>query len=367
MDLVLIVLSSANYKIYIYKVKDGYVSESMHTIFKKIYFGTLALTILVLLLPSISASTIGGTYGIPVWIDTDPACGNKDTDDVDDCWALLLAFKSPELDIKGISTVFGNADGSKTYNTAKSVIQRFYNDKKIKIVMPNIYRGADKKIDLETIINTDATDAIYKALKKEKLTITALGPVTNIAALIMKHPDIASNIREIIAVAGNRSGKRRFFSGKSKIMHFHDLNFRKDPLAFDIVLKKGIPLTLIPFEVATKVTMSSNDVYTVSSKGGSLEWLAYKSQGWIKFWKKGFGMDGFHPFDCLAISYAVKSSMYKCESIPARIRWRYSRFMNRNELEVSYDLKNEPRVNYCFDIVPQMKNELVNRLMGESE
>ena len=32
----------------------------------------------------------------PVWIDTDPACGVSDTSDVDDCWALLYALRSPE-------------------------------------------------------------------------------------------------------------------------------------------------------------------------------------------------------------------------------------------------------------------------------
>ena len=48
--------------------------------------------------------------GTPVWIDTDPACGLNATDDVDDCWALLAAFKSPEIVVRGISTVFGNVD-----------------------------------------------------------------------------------------------------------------------------------------------------------------------------------------------------------------------------------------------------------------
>ncbi len=41
----------------------------------------------------------------PVWIDTDPACGISRTSDVDDCWALHLALRSPELEIRGISTV----------------------------------------------------------------------------------------------------------------------------------------------------------------------------------------------------------------------------------------------------------------------
>ena len=45
---------------------------------------------------------------MPVWIDMDPSCGASETADVDDCWALLDALRSPELHVLGISTTFGN-------------------------------------------------------------------------------------------------------------------------------------------------------------------------------------------------------------------------------------------------------------------
>src|SRR5438270_14099135 len=45
----------------------------------------------------------------PVWIDTDPAIGEPERD-VDDGLALVQAFHSPELDIRGVSVVFGNAE-----------------------------------------------------------------------------------------------------------------------------------------------------------------------------------------------------------------------------------------------------------------
>ena len=49
-----------------------------------------------------------GAEPIPVWIDTDPAVGEPERD-VDDGLALVQAFHSPELDIRGVSVVFGNA------------------------------------------------------------------------------------------------------------------------------------------------------------------------------------------------------------------------------------------------------------------
>ena len=56
------------------------------------------------------------TAARPVWIDTDPICtGTGRSDDIDDCWALLYALASPELAVRGISTVFGNAEGPSAY------------------------------------------------------------------------------------------------------------------------------------------------------------------------------------------------------------------------------------------------------------
>lgn len=57
-----------------------------------------------------------------VWIDTDPACGLGSTADPDDCFALVLALQEARLQIRGISTVFGNADIDKTTAVAETFI-----------------------------------------------------------------------------------------------------------------------------------------------------------------------------------------------------------------------------------------------------
>ena len=64
-----------------------------------------------------------------VWIDTDPACGHAKTDDVDDCWALFLALRSNEMDIRGISTVFGNGSGEKSNASKRMGVFKLYGPK----------------------------------------------------------------------------------------------------------------------------------------------------------------------------------------------------------------------------------------------
>ncbi|MGC8788234.1 MAG: nucleoside hydrolase, partial [Anaerolineae bacterium] len=44
-------------------------------------------------------------------IDTDPG--------IDDAMAILLALRSPELDVRGLTTVHGNADVAQTARNAR--------------------------------------------------------------------------------------------------------------------------------------------------------------------------------------------------------------------------------------------------------
>ena len=45
--------------------------------------------------------------------------------------------------------------------------------------------------------STQASSAIAAALRQEKLTIIAQGPLTNVATVIVNHPDLVKNIDRI--------------------------------------------------------------------------------------------------------------------------------------------------------------------------
>jgi pyrimidine-specific ribonucleoside hydrolase len=66
-------------------------------------------------------------------------------------------------------------------------------------------------------VENDGTRALYEALKKEKLTILALGPMTNIATLIQNHPDIIPQI-EKISICAARTPGLLFNPGNGKLM-----------------------------------------------------------------------------------------------------------------------------------------------------
>ncbi len=196
--------------------------------------------ILILLCSVMSAARAGPDH--VVWIDSDSACGHAKTDDVDDCWAILLAMRSTALEILGISTVFGNGSGEKSYLTATQLVERFGKEG----LAPMIFRGADKSIDLSAPKRNEASDAMARTLSNKPLTIIALGPLTNVATLILQYPEHLANIKQVIAIAGQRPEPGLgFYPGTSRLFHLHDLNFRKDVAAFDVLLQSNIPVTLV--------------------------------------------------------------------------------------------------------------------------
>lgn len=290
---------------------------------------------------------------IPVWIDADPACGLSETDDVDDCWALLFAMRSPELVIRGIS-------GESTYERASHIVKM--------IASPDqaapVHRGADTKLDLRKIQATDASRALAKALQRERLTVIALGPVTNIATVLLTNPELATNIRRIVAVAGKRpSPGLGFYPGNSRILHLHDLNFRKDVDAFQAVLSSGVDVVLLPYEVASKVTITPQDLERLVQAGGNSTWLSELSAGWMGFWQQQLKATGFHPFDSLTVGYVMMRDSFECEVMPVKIERNRARFVeSRDDLLVSKKFDDQTVATYCYGVDRRFKSILLKRL-----
>ena len=142
---------------------------------------------------------------VPVWIDTDPAVGVADRD-VDDGFALLQAFHSPEIAVRGVSVVFGNAPLAQAWPIGLRIVGRFG--------PPSVraYRGAAKASELG--VETAATRALAASLRREPLVVLVLGPATNVATVLKNHPELRRSNRA-------HRGRRRATAGAA-LYHRHD-------------------------------------------------------------------------------------------------------------------------------------------------
>ncbi|MDQ6664038.1 MAG: nucleoside hydrolase [Acidobacteriota bacterium] len=245
---------------------------------------------------------------VAVWIDTDPSV-KRGGHEVDDGFALIQAFRSPGLSIRGVSVVFGNAPLDEAFPIGQRLVRDFGPRG-----LP-VYRGAAAAADRGK--ETDASRALAAALGREELTILALGPVTNIATVLERHPGLARKIQKIVAVAGKRPDQKFFARPGAK--PFRDFNFEMDSGAFQVLIDSGVPLVLAPWELSSKVWMRGEQLAELRAADKSLAWVLDAAVDWLAFWKKSFGVDGFNPFDTLSVGYSLAPSEFECENLPIHI------------------------------------------------
>lgn len=237
-----------------------------------------------------------------VWLDMDLANG---VGDVDDGVMFIQALHSPELDIRGVSVVFGNSDLDKAEHVAKQIIARFGPPGMV------AHRGAAAATDLGT--ETDAVRAMAKALRERPMTIAAVGPVTNVGSLLRLHPDLAPRIERVIVVAGRRPGQSFLldeFKDKSKAAP-PDFNFELDPEAMRVIIASKVRLVMAPWEVSSRVWITRDDLAALALRSDAGAWLDRTSQYWLDRWERGLGVAAFNPYDTLAIGWLTHPSLVR--------------------------------------------------------
>ena len=299
-----------------------------------------------------------------IWIDTDPAIGEPERD-VDDGFALLQAFRSPELDIRGVSVVFGNAPFDQGLPIAQRLV-RLWGPKGLRV-----FGGASSAEGRGQ--ETDATRALAEALRQGPLTILALGPATNVATLLERHPELARRIVRIVAVAGRRPGQR-FRTGTVNVKGHRDFNFELDPEAFRVLIASNVPLVLTPFEISSRVWIEGADIDRLATGPPAARALATPAKAWLGLWQRLFSVNGFNPFDTLAVGYVVSPAGFGCESLPIAIEtlpdditepgMQGTTVQNKPYLLVSESFKSAPgRARYCSKAPASFKRDLLDRLL----
>lgn len=192
----------------------------------------------------------------PTIFDTDPG--------IDDAFALSFLHKSDVFDVKMLSSVAGNV--KLAYTTRNLQGLAYAMDWQVPI-----YKGLDKAIlgkqilaeefhgvngllgytfndkELADLKNQSAIKAMEKVLEENKKTlIIAVGPLTNIASLILSRPDLKEKISEITIMGGA--------VGMGNVTSNAEFNIYADPEAASIVFKSGIKINMLGLNVTTKTS-----------------------------------------------------------------------------------------------------------------
>jgi inosine-uridine nucleoside N-ribohydrolase len=206
--------------------------------------------------PSSPAAEPPAAQKTPVLVDTDIGS------DVDDAFGLALALASPELDVQGITTVGEDAE------TRAWIVCRFLTAVGRRDVPVAWGRDPQPKEAIEgqvqyrrhpaviydrtaKPVKESAVEFLYARLKGNpgKLTILALGPLTNIARLLTDHPDCKPWIKRIVLMGGSiRVG----YDGKAPEPEW---NMKLDVAAARTIFTAGIPLTVAPLDATVSLKL----------------------------------------------------------------------------------------------------------------
>lgn len=202
---------------------------------------------------------------------------------VDDALALLLAFAAPEaVKVEGITTVIGNvmlpattANALRIRDLAGRGDIPVYAGCPRPIMAPvnreQSVHGGDGLGDIglpapASAIETEhAVDAIIRILRDNpgEITLCPIGPMTNIALALIKAPDIAPLIREIVFMGG-----AAFRPGNSTPAA--EFNFMIDPHAAQVMLTAGVPLTMFGLDVTAQALIAPDWMADVEQAGGRI-------------------------------------------------------------------------------------------------
>jgi inosine-uridine nucleoside N-ribohydrolase len=169
-----------------------------------------------------------------------------------------------------------------------------------------------------------AQKALQEALAEGPLTVLALGPLTNLAAVLRERPALASRVAHLVAVMGRRPGHvfhpsegagRGMLFGHGPV--FRDFNFALDVDAASFIVNLGLPMSLVPYDAARGIELTEADLDRLAAPGGLRAWVAQRARGWLEYWRTDIGRAGFFPFDLIAAAYVAEPSWFKCARVRA--------------------------------------------------
>jgi inosine-uridine nucleoside N-ribohydrolase len=250
-----------------------------------------------------------------VIIDTDPG--------VDDALALLLAMRSPELQIEGITPVAGNVPLDLTLPNALRMVEiagRTDIPVAVGAKAPLLRRlvtaayahgenglgGAVFPEPKTKPVATPAAEFIRQTVRKYpgEVTLLTIGPLTNIATALNEDAELAGMVRSLVMMGGSLSG--------GNITPAAEFNIYVDPEAARIVFQSGIPITMVGLDVTRKTSLTEDHVHILEAGQNAVSQAAAKvARNAIEHNRQQGFLVGPNMHDSLAIAGFLDPSLLK--------------------------------------------------------
>jgi non-specific riboncleoside hydrolase len=241
-------------------------------------------------------------------LDTDPG--------IDDAAAIAAALFAPELNLQLLTTVAGNVSVEKTTRNALQLLHFWQADVPVAqgaatpILRPlcdaayvhgeSGMEGYDFVDHQRQPLAKPAFIAIRDALMSasEPLTLVAIGPLTNIALLLMQYPECKFNIRRLVIMGGS--------AGRGNFTPNAEFNIAIDPEAAERVFQSGIEIVMCGLDVTNQALLTPEyleKLPAINKTGKMLHSL-------FSHYRSGSMSSGLRMHDLCAIAWLVRPELF---------------------------------------------------------
>ena len=289
----------------------------------------------------------------PILLDTDVGT------DVDDAIAIAQAARSPALDLRGVTTVYG--DVHVRARLARKLLDMLGRGEVPVAVglgqplTPNKepywggWEGEGVLTSADDALPLDPRDGITLMLDelaatRESLTLVAIGPLTNIAAVIQRAGALLGRIGEIICMAGT------IVAGEE------EWNVQCDVDAARIVFESGLPVTLGTRFVVNqpKLLRMHRDRLALSQDAG-VQALVVLLDRFLEIKQR----DRTPMYDPVTLSIAYTDEFIQTEAMTLRVEQR------GDVLTLTPDGEGHARINVSVSVQPEaFVDHLVDLLLA---
>ena len=292
-------------------------------------------------------------------IDTDPG--------VDDTMAIFFALCSPELDVIGLTTIFGNVHTELATKNALRLLE-IAGRTDVPVAhgaddaltgpfggpVPFVH-GADGQGDIflpdpaGAPVNMSAAQFIVEQLRAHpgEITLAPVGPLTNIALALRLEPRITEWVDEVVLMGGNA-----LVPGNASPAG--EANIRNDPEAADLVFGADWLVTMVGLDVTLKVHMTPEDIAEFESHGNPMsDHITRVLPHYRSYFESNYPAKGIYVHDSSAIAYIIDPSLFETKRWAIRVG---TQGLGRGKTWPAFGQhvlppwQDRPLVNVCVDV-----------------
>ena len=283
----------------------------------------------------------------------------------DDALAILYALRHPDLDVVGVTTVFGNTDITQTTRNTLQILE-LAGRTDIPVasgaehpLVGQFTQGAAwihgrnglGEVDLpppsSRAVGASASEFLLRQLRAApgEITLVPTGRLTNIAVLLRQAPECVQLIRRCVLMGGAAVAP-------GNVAPVAEANIYGDPEAAAVVFGSGMPITMVGLDVTMRAILTEPQIARFAQAGGRVLEVAgkiarFRAQSYMR---RDPRIRGCAIHDVLAVEVAADPTIVRTQRWPVNVETRGEHTRGMTVADRRAHTTAQPSADVCVEV-----------------